>query len=456
MTRSGRKQKTSDNYNASSLKDSKHAKDQYDYDAGWSKKSKGQAGWSKNAKDQYDAGAGWTKNSKDQYDAGAGWSKNAKKNAKKNDVGAGWCEKNQYDIESVTTASPADSDLDWRSSGSKCSGQWENWQETPPSTPQKTSLRSLKSKAKMFVPTGALDSLPDLPDDVDPATLPPPCMPSPGKEALVPIIQKALGSELWNLNMMDCTDYSGEWITPVEITIPALSASMCHLVASQDSEAIAAAEQANKSQATKSMTEALEDLQPDMVLLPDDQRAPICAEYCPADRRKLCQEFSHFGSCPRGGTCRWAHAMIETFMIHFIVAPLEWGCSTETEGQPAADCEAKPAADAPESAGRWQPKRPPMPPREETLAGLPLADVPANTQLPSLDDGLTMESCPARLTMQKAPAFGMKEAGADKIETIKPLTPDMRPKNPRLVSKKKWSDIQEDDIDDDCLSFSFT
>jgi hypothetical protein len=42
----------------------------------------------------------------------------------------------------------------------------------------------------------------------------------------------------------------------------------------------------------------------------------------------------------------------------------------------------------------------------------------------------------------------MAEADARKLEPMKPLTPDTRPKNPRLVSQKRWSDIQEESEDD--------
>lgn len=147
------------------------------------------------------------------------------------------------DIESGTTATPitgspccAESDQDWRSSVST---------RSPSSSPisTKTSLKSIKSKATMFVPSGFFVGDADgaefcqTGDAADPSMmLPPPFMPSPGKDAMADVIQNALGSEVWDLNMMDMTSYTGDWHTAVAVTIPALNASMCHLMASQDAE----------------------------------------------------------------------------------------------------------------------------------------------------------------------------------------------------------------------------
>lgn len=156
-----------------------------------------------------------------------------------------------------------------------------------------------------------------------------------------------------------------------------------------------------------------------MELLPADEGAHICVEFCAADRTTLCHEFSHYGSCPRGATCRWAHAMIEVFMINIVLAPLAL----------LGEREVLPAASESNTTGRWQPSRPPMMPSQESLP-----TVPAETQCSALADSDV-------------------KADVVKVETIKPLSPDMRPKNPRLTSQKKWSDIQEESDDDiDCLA----
>lgn len=87
------------------------------------------------------------------------------------------------------------------------------------------------------------------------------------------VIQSTLGTQVWDLNMMDFTSYEGQWCTAVEITIPEFSASNCHLVASQDVEAIAAAQNENKSQVKQSLTQALQGLKPNVVIDRADHRA---------------------------------------------------------------------------------------------------------------------------------------------------------------------------------------
>lgn len=301
----------------------------------------------------------------------------------------------QDDIQSQTTAaSDSGSDQDRCFSGDSLSG-----------SPPKTSLKSLKSQAKLFVPTEEL-SVADL------TTMLPACTPTPGKDCLAGIIHSTLGGEVLNLNMMDGISYDGQWYTAVEITIPELSATtMTESVTSGDAEAITADQQKN----FHSLVQALRDFKPAMVLQPPANGAQICVEFCAAvDPAKLCREFSRCGSCPRGATCRWEHAMMELFMINFVLASWgPWESTTESSQGQA-------------KAGRWMPSRPPMPP-PETSDGTPTAD-----------------------------SFG-KHARVDdacKSEAIKALAPDARPKNPRLVSKKRWSDIQ-DESDDDLCSLSF-
>jgi len=329
----------------------------------------------------------------------------------------------QDDSDSATTASPAsslvwnsDSDQDWRSNGTD---SWNNGQDMSAENGHKTSLRSLRTKAQMFVP-GVTD-LPGEgadPTQMPPFMMPPPCIPTPGKDLLFETIRKTLGNEVWNLNMMDYTDqYTGEWSTAVEVTIPALNASKCHLVAGQDEQAIAAAQQESQDQAMQSLTKALAN-KPGMVIQTSDHRAQISAEYCAADKTKLCREFSHFGSCPRCDTCRWAHAMVETFLINFILEPL---CPWDQFEMPAGDNQQlkMPIVSSieGEKVERWEPRRPPMPPSEEA-------------------------------------AKDTEVINAVKIEPMKKVkvVPETRPKDPRFASRARWSDISEDS-DSDGLIF---
>jgi hypothetical protein len=268
---------------------------------------------------------------------------------------------NQDDLESRTTASPthsfqglsSDSEQDWRSKADSdkdwrcCNTAVNRDQDMPPNSSTRTSLKSVQDKAKVFVPV-------DMP-------MMPPCVPSPGKDCLAGVVHGALGAELWNLNMMDYISYNGDWCTAVEITIPELGASMCHLFGSQDVEAVNAARDAHQAQVLRSLTQSLKSLEPNMELQPPpDHSGALCVEYCAADRSKLCREFSRFGECPRGGTCRWAHAMVETFVIHFILAPLvgPWDPTMVTEDPKVVPGESNLVT--PVKTERWQPNRPPM------------------------------------------------------------------------------------------------
>jgi hypothetical protein len=188
-----------------------------------------------------------------------------------------------------------------------------------------------------------------------------------------------------NVSIVDYTSFSGEWCTAVDVVV----------VDSSD-----AAKQTNPSEAAvSSLTQALKDLAPYVILNPDEHRAQLCAEFCTEPRDRLCREFSHFGSCPRGATCRWAHAMVETFMINIFVAPTVQDEGT-IEVPSTATCE------------RWQPKRPPMPAVEE------------------------------------AARSRVKEVDGPKAAPMTTLAPDVRAKNPKLVSKKKWSDINDESDDE--------
>lgn len=275
-------------------------------------------------------------------------------------------------MESATTVTSAPD--------SKCSGSTEQGTPPPPAPVEekRTSLKSLKSKAKMFVPTDQTFS--DASFAVpDPAMMAMPCMqapwmPSPGKDYLASVITTTLGMELWDLNFMDFTGYNGEWCTAVEITVPELTASMCHLAVSQDAEAVAAAKTANSAQVVQSLTQAFKDCGSDMVLDLADHRAQICVDVCPANGRTPCREFSHTGACPRGGSCHFAHAMFESFMINLIMAPLaqfgfELGTGTQAANTSGSKVpEPKSPANKPSSyESRWQPKRAPKPVTEVVL-----------------------------------------------------------------------------------------
>jgi hypothetical protein len=312
----------------------------------------------------------------------------------------------QDDVDSSTTAAS--------DSGSEQDRILQGTQQTPLRLPEKTSLKSLCNKATLFVPTEELGP-------VDMAMMMPPCMPTPGKDCLAALIHSTLGGEVWNLNMMDgMMPYSQQWYTAVEIVIPELDPSMCHLATSGDANAVDLARQSHQSKAISSLKQALQGMS-GAILQPAEDGAQICVEFCAGNRDKLCREFSHFGCCPRGATCRWEHALIELFMINIVLAPLgQWAEDRHQHGAPAS----KPTS-------RWQPRRPPMPPAQETSAS-------SHSDTSSHSETDLSDTTPS-------------SKGASEM---KPLLPDVRPKNPRLTSRKKWSDIQ-DESDDDLDSFSF-
>lgn len=321
----------------------------------------------------------------------------------------------------ASTASDSGSEQD-RSCSVEAPTNLKSLRQAKPFVP--TSLKSLCNQAKPFVPTGGLDAA-ELSMEM------PPCMPTPGKDCLASVIQHSLGFEVWNLNMVDAVmPYSGEWYTAVEIVIPDLSGSMCRLTGRGDAEAIKTAQESCQSNAIQLIGKALADI-PGMVLQPTEHGAQICVEYCEANRSKLCREYSHCASCPRGPTCRWEHALLELFMINIVLAPTgQWGFE-------AAEAKYQ-SKDSPEhkKTGRWQPHRAPMSPPIEAA-------------------GETSRWVPSRPPMP--PSESRNEAPAANVETIGPLPVDSRPKNPRLVSRKSWADLQDDSDDDtDCFSFGPT
>lgn len=364
-------------------------------------------------------------------------------------------DKDDYDTRSsATTASTAsDSDHDGHKQG--------RWIVAPPPPPPpaaaaRTPLKSLKtkltSKAALFVPGGAGGEV-AMPAPAGPIMMP--GGPTPGKETLRGVIESTLGSELWDLAMVDCQGFTGEWYTGVAITIPALSASMCHLATSQDAEAIANAQQATQSKATQSLLRALQSMSPNMVINPSDDASRLSVEFCGADRDKLCWEFSHFGQCPRYATCRWAHAMVETFMISIILQPLmdgmQWGM--QCVQPPVSQATPSPAA------GRWQPQRAPAPPKESrTVAALPLTRIQHKGGYSSEDDddnsNLWSQDL-SRGALKQTPSRSEMKASTPSTSSgsSSPTnTPSAAPRKPRVG--RAWADIQEDsDSDDVTLSF---
>lgn len=343
-------------------------------------------------------------------------------------------DKDDYETRSAaTTASTA---------SSSHSDDERNMPTPPPPPASPTKLRTplaktkLTSGAALFVPKG-LD-----------AAMPPPPMimpggPTPGKDSLRGVIEATLGSEVWDLSMVDCQGFTGEWYTAVAITIPALSASMVHLATSTDAELVAAAQLATQTQAVQSLMHSLEGMSPQMKLSPTEDASRLSVEYCGADRDKLCWEFSHFGHCPRNATCRWQHAMVETFLITIMLQPIldaPWGW-----GQP----QAPPLQDSKE-ATRWQPQRPPAPSAlQEEARKSRMANLPLTKSLPLTS--IEQKGCcsgedddtPFPEHMQDCD-FGMAPEPKSLGKASTPPTPVRRPRVGR-----SWADIQEDSDGDE-------
>jgi len=329
----------------------------------------------------------------------------------------------------------------------------------PPAPPLNSPVRTkLKSKASLFVPgqpaltSNAAAFIPqgipqcNMPKAASPWTPPDgrPCgggHGSSGKDCLQSVIQTTLGSELWDLSMVDYQSLDGtEWYTNVDVVIPALNASMCHLVTSQDFEAISAAQQASQSMAMQCVCDALQNLGPKVTAVPSGDAPVLSVQYCEADKDYLCWEFSHHGHCPRGSTCHWPHAFIETFLINFILQPLtSWGFGS-------------PTTEAPNTAqGQVEMPPPPMANKQNhssTLPGLPLTNFSSKTTDQQNDFFVDTDETPWP-DHSKELGFNVKVANDDKPQITKTkskdLTPTLRSKNP---SRRMWADIQEDSDDE--------
>lgn len=351
-------------------------------------------------------------------------------------------DKDDYETRSASTTASTASD-DEQALGMSHTNNMQDCLPPPPPPPTspvrfKTPLGKTKltSGAALFVPQGLSEPV------MPPAPIMMPGGPTPGKDALSGIIESTLGSEVWDLSMVDCIGAAGEWYTAVAITIPALTASMVHLATSQDTELVAAAQQATQSLAVQSLIHSLQNMSPHMVITPSEDTSRLSVEYCGADRDRLCWEFSHLGQCPRGASCRWQHAMVETFLISIMLQPLmNWGL-----GQPEAPPQESKEAQA-TVLTRWQPQRAPQPPRDASkpkrnVASLPLTTI-EHKGFSSGDD----DDTPFPDYMEDR-NFGMPVTPKEVIKCeLKVSTPPTLTRRPRVG--RSWADIQEDSDGDE-------
>jgi len=377
-------------------------------------------------------------------------------------------EQDDLDVRSATTASTAcsswstsdEDDRRWSNAGrrqgeqllgmicanSKQANLKKKMPPPPPPPMEPPPKTRLQSGAALFVPKAAFapEAPPFVPEGTNPMAPPsapawPPAAAS-GKDCLKDVIFGTLGGEVWNLAMGDCQSSTGEFYTAVEITIPALSASLCHLATSDDPEEIAAGQQATQSMALQSLLESLQNLSPKMTVMPSEDGSQLSVEYCGADRDMLCWEFAHTCHCPRGSTCRWAHAIVETFLISFMLQPLmQWSGPEETTQQQSE------AEGAPMGASLSEQSN------SSTLPALPMTNIFEQKGSSSLDDP---DDTPWPECVQDR-SFGMKEletASAKAVEKeSKAVTPVVRPR--RIPSGRSWADIQEDSDGDEADGF---
>lgn len=308
----------------------------------------------------------------------------------------------------------------------------QNMLPPPPAPLQRTRL---KSASAAFVPQGLTDCTEApifVPQGIDPTmpavTMPP--VPSEGKDCLMAVIQSTLGAELWDLMMVDCQSFTGEMYTTVDIIIPAMSAAHCHLVASQDTEAVAAAQQAHRIQAVQSLLQSFAALSPKVMVTPPppEGQSQLAVTYCGADRDQLCWDYSHHGVCTRMHKCQWAHAFVETFFINLILQPLnQWfvpaGPSPMVENEQKQD--------------RWVPMRPPVsadngsttnmnesPPDEQAIRAFRQAE----------QSKFAVVEVPDEKPMRKSAFLPMAEPTEDKV-----------PSRRRLLSRANWADIDDEE-----------
>jgi len=286
----------------------------------------------------------------------------------------------------------------------------------PPAPLQRTRLK----KSAAFVPHGLTDCTEAplfVPQGIDPTmpalTMPP--VPSEGKDCLMGVIQSTFGRELWDVLMVDCQSFTGEMYTTVDIIIPAMSASHCHLVTSEDTEAVA-----------ESLLQSLAALSPKVIVTPPppEGQSQLTVTYCGADRDQLCWDYSHYGACTRMHKCQWAHAFVETFLINLTLQPLnQW-----SENVPVAPSS---TVESEQKQGRWMPMRPPKPADNGNTA-LPVTNM--NEPSPPDQQAIGVVEDPEEKPVRKK--LPMAEPTEEKI-----------PSRRRLLSRKNWADIEEDDDD---------
>jgi len=297
----------------------------------------------------------------------------------------------------------------------------------PPAPLQRTRLK----KSAAFVPQGLTDCMEAplfVPQSIGPTmpavTMPP--VPSEGKDWLMGVIQSVLGSELLDVLMVDCQSFAGDVYTTVDIIIPAMSASHFHLVASQDTEAVAAAQQAHRVQAVQSLLQSFAALSPKVIVTPPppEGQSQLTVTHCGADRDHLCWDYSHYGTCTRMHKCQWAHAFVETFLINLILQPLDqW-----FEDVPVAPSS---TVESEQKQGRWMPMRPPRSADNGNTA-LPVTNM--NEPSPPDQQAIGVVEDPEEKPVRKK--LPMAEPTQEKI-----------PSRRRLLSRQNWADIEEDDDD---------
>lgn len=258
-----------------------------------------------------------------------------------------------------------------------------------------------------------------------------------GKDVIKDAIQATLGSELWDLSLVDCDCGNGAWYTHVDVVVPALNAGLCHLATSNDVDEIAAAHLTTQSMALQSICDALQNISPKVSIERfEENPSQISVQYCAADKDMLCWEFSHHGRCPRRSTCKWSHAILETFLINIVLQPLmNWLQSDAT----VADSMAMGQNEAP-AFSQTLPMGLPLTSIPSQPSGLPLT----NISEPDPDD----TPWPDHI---KDHSFNLKVIDNDEPEVsvdLKDQTPTLGSRNP---SRKSWADIQEDSDDDECL-----
>lgn len=311
--------------------------------------------------------------------------------------------------------------------GMLCANNMQDMPPPPPPPPPLPSKTRLQSRAALFVPKSALASQapPYVPMGAHPAA-PPNALPSwtpaaqhgggsavSGKDCLQNVIQSTLGSQLWDLSMVDCQSFTGEWYTAVEITIPAPM----------------------QSHALQSLIQSLQSSSPNMTIMPSEDSSHLSVQYCAADKEQLCWEFTHKGRCPRRSTCRWAHAVLETFMISFVLQPvMQWVCDTAMPLQTEV----------------W------APPVQAPTVDAQVQYVPVLVPVEHLRDQTGVYSFPDPANRPWPDSCVQEQSftlGSDKLQPVTEELKGVKPVAPSRIRSggRKWADIQEDSDGDEAI-----